>query len=38
MEPDAEDPDTWFDADARGVDLWVSLGDGIVVLEAERLS
>ncbi len=34
--PDSEDPDTWFDASSEGaIDLWISIGDGVVVLEVE---
>ena len=35
LEPDEEDPDTWFDYQAKGTELWITLGDGIVVVEAE---
>ena len=31
---DEEDPDTWYDAEAEGVELWVTLGDGIVVVDS----
>jgi len=34
--PDGEDPDTWFDASGvEGVDVWVSFGEGVAVLEVE---
>ena len=35
LEPDDEDPDTYFDYKAKGIELWVTLGDGIAVIEAE---
>ncbi len=36
MTPDSEDPDTWFDASGvGGIDVWVSFGDDVVLLEAE---
>jgi hypothetical protein len=38
LEPDEEDPDTWFDAAAEGIELWVALGDGIIAIEAEVLA
>lgn len=38
MAPDEEDKDTWFDAEAEGVELWVTVGDGIIVVEAEVLA
>lgn len=37
MEPDKENKDTWFDAEAEGMEIWVTLGDGVVVVEAQVL-
>jgi hypothetical protein len=34
---DKEAPYTWFDAEAEGVELWVTLGDGVVVIESQVL-
>lgn len=36
LEPSGKDSDIWFDVDVKGVDLWVALGDGIVVLSVCR--
>jgi hypothetical protein len=35
LDNDEEDPFTWFDGDAEGIELWISVGDGIVIVEAE---
>ncbi|NJN14492.1 MAG: hypothetical protein HC813_02360 [Planctomycetes bacterium] len=37
MEPDEEDPDTWFDYQSKGIDLWISLGERIVVIEGNLI-
>ena len=33
MAPDEADPNTWYDAEAEGLEVWVTLGDGIVVVD-----
>lgn len=35
MEPGEDFPSTWFDYEATGVELWITLGDGVLVVEAE---
>ena len=34
LEADGEDPNTLFDPDNKGKDLWVALGKGLMVLES----
>jgi hypothetical protein len=35
---DPETPLTWYDEEATGVEIWVTLGEGIVLVEAQTLS
>jgi hypothetical protein len=35
LSTDAEDPHTWFDAAADGVELWITTGEGVVVVDAD---
>jgi len=37
FEADDDDPDTWWDVDAETIDIWVAIGDGIVVVDADRV-
>ncbi len=37
LEPDDKNKDTWFDAGASGVEIWVTIGDGVVVVDAQVL-
>ncbi|MCK6459233.1 MAG: hypothetical protein L6Q95_04980 [Planctomycetes bacterium] len=37
LEPDEKNKDTWFDAGASGVEIWVTIGDGVIVVDAQIL-
>lgn len=37
LSPDEDTPDTWFDENAEGIELWITIGDGIVVVDAQVL-
>jgi hypothetical protein len=36
LEPDDQEPDTWFDSEEAGTSLWIGIGRDLVVFEFDR--